>query len=124
MAVLNREADRNVSVGLNTQDGTAEGKTAYLKYTALDYWQILTLSTAPGDYSSISGRILEFPAGVTSVMIPVDTAQDVIAEGDEGFEAILSNPTNGLELGSQDRADITIRDDDGMRATVECYSLI
>ena len=57
------------------------------------------------------------------MMIPVDTVQDVIAEGDEGFEAILSNPTNGLELGSQDRADITIRDDDGMRATVECYSL-
>ena len=44
MAVLNREADRNVSVSFNTQDGTAEGKTAYLKYTALDYWQILIIS--------------------------------------------------------------------------------
>ena len=76
---------------------------------------------APGDYSSISRRILEFPAGVKSVMIPVDTAQDVIAEGDEGFETILSNPTNGLELGSQDRAGITIREDDGMNATVEFY---
>ena len=74
--------------------------------------------TAPEDYSSISRRILEFPAGDTSVMIPVDTAQDVIAEGNEGFEAILSNPTNGLELGSQDRADVTIRDDDGMKCTL------
>ena len=44
VAVLNREADRNVSVVFNTQDGTAEGKTAYLKYTALDYWQILIIS--------------------------------------------------------------------------------
>ena len=52
------------------------------------------------------------------MMIPVDTAQDVIAEGNEGFEAILSNPTNGLELGSQDRADVTIRDDDGMKCTL------
>ena len=52
------------------------------------------------------------------MMIPVDTAQDVIAEGDEGFEAILSNPTNGLELGSQDRAGVTIRDDDGMGCTL------
>ena len=70
--------------------------------------------TAPGDYSSISGRILKFSAGVTSVMIPVDTAQDVIAERNEGFEVILFSPTNGLELGSQDRAGVTIRDDDGM----------
>ena len=120
MAVLNKEADRNVSVSFNTQDGTAEGKTAYLTaiYPITCFGLVNNrysiVYAAPGDYSSISRRILEFPAGVKSVMIPVDTAQDVIAEGDEGFEAILSNPTNGLELGSQDRAGITIRDDDGM----------
>jgi hypothetical protein len=42
----------------------------------------------------------------------VDTTEDVIAEQPEDFTASLTNPSEGLALGTDDTATVTIDDDD------------
>ena len=68
--------------------------------------------TASGDYSAFTAMTITFPAGQTSVMIPVDTTEDEIAELLEQFTATLSNPSEGLIVGDDDVATIEIGDDD------------
>ena len=45
--------------------------------------------------------------------MPVDTTEDQIAELTEQFEAVLTDPSEGLNLGLADVALATIEDDDG-----------
>ena len=44
--------------------------------------------------------------------VPVGTIDDSTAEDDEDFEAVLVNPSEGLTLGSNDEATVTIVDND------------
>ena len=53
-----------------------------------------------------------FPAGQTSIMIPVDTTEDGVSELLEQFTATLSNLSEGLTVGDDDEATIEIGDDD------------
>ncbi len=57
---------------------------------------------------------LTFPIGQTTASLPVMTTQDDTQEGTEQFTAVLSNPTNGLKIGSAGTATVSINDDDGM----------
>ena len=50
-------------------------------------------ATAGSDYESISGE-LTIPAGQTSGTISVSVYGDLLAEGDETFSVVLSNPTH------------------------------
>ena len=52
-------------------------------------------------------------SGESEVLVPVDTIDDAIAELQESFEAILSDPTGGLMIGAQSIATINILDDEG-----------
>lgn len=66
---------------------------------------------AGSDYTTAATTIT-FPVGVTEITIPVNTTQDQIAELPEDFTALLSNPSEGLAIGAEDTATVTITDDD------------
>ena len=68
--------------------------------------------TAPGDYTTFTAMTFTFPAGQTSITIPVDTTEDGVSELLEQFTATLSNPSEGLTVGDDDVATIEIEDDD------------
>ena len=55
---------------------------------------------------------ITFPAGQTSIMIPVDITEEGLAEQQEQFTATLSNLSEGLVLGDNDVATIVIGDAD------------
>ena len=76
---------------------------------------LLTDTSAADDYTPVT-QTVTFPAGETSVTVPVNTLDDSIDEQPESFEAQLSDPNgNGLELsiGGEDTATVDIIDDDG-----------
>ena len=67
--------------------------------------------TAPGDYETVN-RTITFPAGETTIMINISTAEDQVAEGNEIFYALLENPMDGLLLGADSEARVEILDND------------
>ena len=66
------------------------------------------------DYIPVTTTIV-FPAGMTQVMVPVSSVEDMVAEVTESFGAVLTNPSDRLLIGMQDQATVTIIDDDGRR---------
>ena len=73
------------------------------------------LLTAGADYTTVTFRIT-FAAGDTRVSIPVDTIDNDVAELPEDFSALLSNPSEGLAIGAQDTATVTITDDESKQS--------
>lgn len=71
-------------------------------------------SPAPGDYASTS-RVLTFSPGARSLTVAVQTSNDVLFEGDETFEAVLTLPSVGSERITlrDERAAAIIEDNDG-----------
>ena len=67
--------------------------------------------TAPDDYEAVNITIT-FPAGETTIMINISTAEDQVAEGNEIFYALLENPMDGLLLGADSEARVEILDND------------
>ncbi|QQR75320.1 MAG: DUF11 domain-containing protein [Holophagales bacterium] len=93
---LSRPSNRPTTVSFATRDGSA---------------------TAGLDYFAVSGR-LTIPSGELSGAIAIPLVSDLLVEGDETFELVLSAPENGTL--AEPRATITIRDDDTMSvATIE-----
>ena len=74
------------------------------------------LSTAGVDYTAVTTTITfqTGESGESEVLVPVSTIDDNIAELQESFEAILSDPTGGLMIGAQSIATINIMDNEGM----------
>ena len=58
-------------------------------------------------------RTLTFPAESVTASATVTTREDDTQEGPESFTATLSDPTNGLTLGTATSATVEIIDDDG-----------
>ncbi len=80
----------------------------------------MLLNAIPACSSTVSGgdyvaatRTITFPAGEISVPILVGTSDDSVAELTEMFEAVLRNPSEGVVLGGQSQAAVTILDNDG-----------
>jgi hypothetical protein len=92
-----------VSVNLQTQNGTAVGRST-------PCGKPLAIGTLPGDFSSRSS-VVSIPAGTTTVSVDVGVCKDTRAEPDENLTVTLSNPVNAT-LGGQSSAVITIRNDD------------
>ncbi len=82
-------SSNTVTISYTTDDGTA---------------------TAPEDYVSKSGT-LSFAPGETSKTVVVDVVGDVIAEFDEAFKLVLSDPANA-DLGNNAASMATIIDND------------
>lgn len=68
-------------------------------------------ASSPSDFTALDGRVITWSAGATSAAAVVALQNDVIAEGPETFQVVLSNPTGGafIAVGS---ATATIVDDD------------
>ena len=58
--------------------------------------------------------MITFPAGTTLSTVVVSTTDDVVAELDEEFSAVLSNPSQG-SISSNDMASVFINDNDGTK---------
>ena len=69
----------------------------------------LLLLAAPQDYASISGLSVTFAPGVTERQISVEAVLDLMSEGDEQFQAVLTSPTAQTSIG-QDTATVVITD--------------
>jgi hypothetical protein len=68
-------------------------------------------ATAGLDYRATNGTLV-FPPNVRSKTFTVNITNDTIVEGDEQFQLQLFNPTNGVQLGAQSSALVTIVDND------------
>ena len=62
---------------------------------SFDYATRAGSALAGSDYTSDSGRV-SILAGATTTEIPIAIIQDIINEGDEVFELVVSNPNNAL----------------------------
>ena len=63
------------------------------------------------DYAAVSGTLI-FPDNVTTQTFSVQILDDAASEGNESFNMVLSVPTGGASLGVQDKATVTIQDND------------
>ena len=92
------------TVTVNRIGGSAGEVTA--NYTSSD------LTATDGlDYAAVSGKLI-FLDGVTSQIFTIQIHNDNLSEGDEVFNLLLSVATGGATLGTQDKATVTIQDDD------------
>ncbi|MCY3618169.1 MAG: hypothetical protein OXG66_10880 [Acidimicrobiaceae bacterium] len=87
---LDRTSSETVTVDYATSDGTA---------------------TEPGDYTEVSGTAT-FASGETQKHVRVPLTDDDVAEQDETFTVVLTNAA-GAVIGTDNRATVTINDDDG-----------
>ena len=85
---LSSPSNRDVTFSYRSKDGTA---------------------LAGQDYDAVRGTV-EIPASQLRAVIQVPTLQDIVREGDETFELVLSNVTNAALTGSAGEA--TIYDDE------------
>lgn len=79
-----------VSAKINFKDGTAK---------------------APGDYTNAAITV-SFAAGETSKTVNIPIINDTTPELDETIQLILTNPTGGATIGTQNTATLTIVDND------------
>lgn len=79
-------------------------------------WAVIGSGAHPADGSDFALGVLPsgslvLPAGQASVTLTINVRGDVLAEHDEGFSVVLSNPSSGLVI-DQATADGLIRADD------------
>ena len=72
-------------------------------------FMIITLT---GDDFTLESAVINFPAGETTASVTVTTIDDAVAELTESFEVTLSNPSQGLAIGADNTASVTIIDND------------
>ena len=94
---LSEASTRTVTVRVATADGTAD--------------EGLGAAQTPSDYSPLPATTLTFAPGEVSKAVVIRAVADAIAEPDEGFRVILSNPVN-VALGPISEGIGTITDDD------------
>jgi Tol biopolymer transport system component len=78
---------------------------------SVDYATTNGTATAGSDYTSAAGT-LNFAVGEVSKTINIPITDDANPESDETFTAALSNPTNGITLGSNPNHIVTISAND------------
>ena len=95
-----------------------------LRTVTVDYQVIEGNYTDGTDITEFSGT-LEFPAGTTQVIIEAPVIQDLIAEGDEQFTVVLSNPVNAtLQDGQTTLSAVVIINDDEPSVSMEAAAAV
>ena len=90
-----------------------------LRTVTVDYQVIEGNYTDGTDITESSGT-LEFPAGTTQIIIEAPVIQDTIAESDEQFTVVLSNPVNAtLQDGQTTLSAVVIINDDEPSVSME-----
>ena len=69
------------------------------------------------DYT-LSATSFTFAAGQTESFISVTVLDDAIAEQVESIQAVLTNPSDGLSIGGDNTATVTVTDNDGRFMTL------
>jgi YD repeat-containing protein len=90
--VRNGGKDGAVSATINFKDGTAK---------------------APSDYNN-TGITVNFADGEISKTVNIPILNNTTAEPNETLQLLLTNPTGGASVGTQNTAKLTIIDDDGL----------
>ncbi len=92
-------------------------KLNYIPATSVsvDYTTSDITATAGSDYTAVSGATLTIPSGSNSANYTISVTNDVAVENDEDFKITLSNPSTGLNLGTNTEHTYTIIDDDNPR---------
>jgi subtilisin-like proprotein convertase family protein len=67
-------------------------------------------AVAPGDYAAQTGTMVNFGDGVVTQDVPLPIVNSTTNEANETFNVLLSNPTNGVRLGTPIQIPITIID--------------
>ncbi len=98
----------NASIQVSLNYNTATSVT--VDYTTAD-----GSATAGSDYTAASGSTLTIAAGTTSNSFTITINDDATQESDEDFSVSLSNPSSGLNIGSQSSHTYTIIDNDNSR---------
>jgi hypothetical protein len=102
-----------------TVEGTGTNSTVEIRITftepspaagSVKYKTVDGTAKAGSDYTAASGT-LQFPAGATELLIPVEVVGDALTEADETFRIELSNPSTGFLLADA-HATVTVFDDD------------
>ncbi|GJN56188.1 Calx-beta domain-containing protein [Pseudomonas tohonis] len=123
--ILNDDASISIAA---TDASKAEGNGGITAFTftitrsgSLDQaktvdWAVVGNGAHPADGSDFAVGVLPsgslvLPAGQASVTLTINVRGDLLAESDEGFSVVLSNPSSGLVIG-QASADGLIRADD------------
>jgi hypothetical protein len=91
---LNYDPANSVSVDYTTANGTA---------------------TSGSDYTAASGSTVTIATGTTSNTFTITVTDDATQESDEDFTISLSNPSSGINIGSQNSHTYTIVDNDNSR---------
>jgi hypothetical protein len=91
---LNYVPASNVSIDYSTSNGTA---------------------SSGSDYTAISATTLSFSAGTRVQTVTVTVTDDATGEGNEDFTINLSNPSSGLNIGTNGTYTHTINDNDNTR---------
>ena len=95
-----------------------------LRTVTVDYQVIEGNYTDGTDIVESSGT-LEFPAGTTQVIIEAPVIQDLVAESDEQFTVVLSNPVNAtLQDGQTTLSAVVIINDDEPSVSMEAAAAV
>ena len=98
----------NENAGSITINVTRSGNTS--NPATVEYGTFDSSANERNDYTTSVGR-LSFAPGETSKSFIVFITNDAHVEGDENFSVVLNNP-QGVNLGSQSSASVTITDND------------
>ena len=102
---------------LENNNASATVELNYLPTTAVsvDYSTSNGTASSGSDYTAISATTLNFSAGTQSQDISATITDDASTESDEDFTINLSNPSTGLNLGTNSTFTHTILDNDNTR---------
>ena len=98
------EAGPAVTVSVKRSGGSAGA-------VSVDFATLNGTATAGSDYASTTGT-LGFAAGQLTQSASVAITEDALAEGNESFGLVLSNPRGGASLGAISTATVTITDNE------------
>jgi len=78
---------------------------------SVDFTTVNGTAVAPDDYRATTGTLV-FPPNVTLKTITIPIVNDTLAEGNEKFRVVLSNPQGGTQLGAISHTEVTIVEND------------
>ncbi|MBX9760446.1 MAG: M10 family metallopeptidase C-terminal domain-containing protein [Beijerinckiaceae bacterium] len=70
-----------------------------------------TTAASAADFSGSTSGTVTFAAGQTSAQVTVYVVGDTVAESDESFSVVLSNPSTGVTLGTASASGLILNDD-------------
>ncbi len=109
--------DPNSGAELESVNASANIELNYIPASAvsIDYSTSDGSATAGSDYTAVATTTLNFSAGTSSQSVSVTVTDDGAAEGNEDFTINLSNPSSGLNIGTNGTYTHTINDNDNTR---------